>query len=167
MEFKYTITAELTSIERMTLALRGEPYYFVRADDGTVKINPDLPAEVLSIGGEMWRIDHLMEEEDTVRIDELRLRLKKICGEVGADQLYLEWNKDLHRKLKEDARMEAREWLEGMNIADELDAISDERGTYNPGLLDALWELSGNVGAIFLYGYLMGTSRGAHIFEGA
>lgn len=156
MQFKYTVTAELSGLERMMLSLRKEPYCFARELPGAVKINPALPAEVVEIAKEMWSIDHLLDEADNDQIDRLCERLRLICGEAGASQLHREWWKDLRDKLDADDQAEARAWLERVDVPDELDTISDRYGAYNPGLLAALWRATENVGAIFLYGYQMG-----------
>ena len=156
MEFTYTITAELNSLERMTLALKDEPFYFIRMEGRTVKINPSLPAEVVDIGLEMWSIDRLMDEEDSNPMDALYARLQKVCGETGADQLYHEWSRDLQSKLAAENRAEANAWLEEYDVSDELDAICDRRGTYKPGFIEALWNLTRDTNAIFLYGYQVG-----------
>ena len=158
MQFVYDIvsTKELTSTERMILALRGEEFTFLRSK-GVVKINAALPkvATLVKIAKSMWEIDRLLDSVDGEIMDGLWKKVKKIAGEDAASHLYRAWGDALQEKLEKDAEIAAKDWLHGRNLADEMDSISDAV-EYSSRFIKALWRETTDTDAIFVYGYQLG-----------
>ena len=158
MQFVYDIvsTKELTSTERMILALRGEEFTFLRSK-GVVKINAAMPkvASLVKIAKSMWEIDRLLDSVDGEIMDGLWKKVKKIAGEDAASQLYKAWGDALQEKLEKEAEIAAKDWLCGRNLSEEMDSISDTV-EYSSRFIKALWRETTDTDAVFVYGYQLG-----------
>lgn len=158
MQFTYEIisSSELTKADRVLLALKGEEFYFFRSK-GIVKINKAQPkvASLVKIGTAMWQIDRLLDSVDAEAMDKLWREAEEIAGEEAAAQLYRAWSTALDEKMEREATRAAKEWMEGRNIIDDLDTISDAV-EYSSKFLKALWRETTDTDAIFVYGYQLG-----------
>lgn len=158
MQFVYDIvsTKELTSTERMILALRGEEFTFLRSK-GVVKINAAMPkvASLVKLAKSMWEIDRLLDSVDGEIMDGLWKKVKKIAGEDAASQLYKAWGDALQEKLEKEAEIAAKDWLCGRNLSEEMDSISDTV-EYSSRFIKALWRETTDTDAVFVYGYQLG-----------
>ena len=158
MQFVYDIvsTKELTSTERMILALRGEEFTFLRSK-GVVKINAAMPkvASLVKLAKSMWEIDRLLDSVDGEIMDGLWKKVKKIAGEDAASKLYKAWGDALQEKLEKEAEIAAKDWLCGRNLSEEMDSISDAV-EYSSRFIKALWRETTDTDAIFVYGYQLG-----------
>ena len=158
MQFVYDIvsTKELTSTERMILALRGEEFTFLRSK-GVVKINAAMPkvASLVKLAKSMWEIDRLLDSVDGEIMDGLWKKVKKIAGEDAASKLYKAWGDALQEKLEKEAEIAAKDWLCGRNLSEEMDSISDTV-EYSSRFIKALWRETTDTDAVFVYGYQLG-----------
>lgn len=159
MELKYEFVSmqELDSIDRALIALRGKDFYFLRRN-GVIQINSSLAnhEELTQIAKAMWQFDHLLNEDDSEKMDALWNQAERIAGADAADQLYSAWREALHEKLDAEDKEAAREWLSGINVPSEIDAICGITDDYEPGLIKAIWSESRSTDALFLFGYYAG-----------
>lgn len=159
MELKYEFVSmqEMDSLDKAILALRGEDFYFLRRN-GVLQINSSLAnhEELTQIAKAMWQFDHLLNEDDSEKMDALWNQAKRIVGADATDQLYHAWGEALHEQLDAENKAAAREWLSGRNVPSEIDAICDITDAYRPGFIKAIWSESRNTDALFLYGYYAG-----------
>ena len=159
MQFTYELVShqELTKTEKIILACKGEDFFCIR-HNGVVKINKALPKPktLVKIAAAVWQFDQLLDCAEAEQMDELLRQVEQIAGVAAAVQLNSAWNEALHEKLEAEDRKAAAEWIQSRNIKDELDAICDTIGSYQPGFIKALWRQTNSTDAIFLYGYQIG-----------
>lgn len=159
MQLNYEIISprDLTKTEKILLACKGEEFHFLRCE-GVLKVRKSLPKvkTLIKIAEAMWRFDQYLEEDDTWEIDRLWREAKTIAGEEAADQLYMAWRDAHSEKLAADERQAVSEWLDGRDVPDELDAISEALGSYRPGFIKALWGETHSTDTLFLYGFQTG-----------
>lgn len=159
MEFKFEFVSmqELDSIDRAIIAFRGKDFYFLRSN-GVIQVNRSLAnnEELIQIAKAMWQFDQILNEYDNEKMDALWNQAARIAGTDAADQLYHAWGEALHEKLDAEDKEAAREWLSGINIPSEIDAICGVTDGYGPGLIKAIWSESRSTDALFLFGYYAG-----------
>lgn len=153
LNYEFVSHQELTETEKIILDLRGEDFCFIRRN-GVLKINKALPKPktLARIAATMWQFDTFLDFTEEAQVDELWQLVKQIAGENAAVQLTMAWNEDLREKREAEYMRTAAEWLQGIDITDELDSI----GSYRPGFISAVWKQTHSTDAIFLYGYQAG-----------
>ena len=155
LKIEFISRKELSEVEKLLLELKKERFFFLRYK-GVVKVNKELPKSVSEIASEMWKYDFLLDSDGEQKVDALLQRVKQLAGEDAAAQLQGVWIEALREKLDAENKAAASEWLQGRDIIDDIDSI----GSYNPGFISALWNLTRNVDTIFLHGYQTGMEAG-------
>lgn len=133
MELKLVKTtyADLNSTARCVLALRNEPFFFVRMQD-TLYMNKSMKGirKVTAALETMWKYDYMENDEIMAEVDAAYDTIKNAAGEKAADKAWKAWGELAEESRKRRAKAEALEWIK--TVYDKLDD-PDWDEMYNAG----------------------------------
>ena len=117
-----TTSAELHSGARCILALKNEPFFFIRFR-GSLYINKEMKGvrKITQAIATMWKYDFMETQEIMDEVDAAYDVIRQTAGELAARQLWNEWNGAAKESRKKKAVAKAREW-----IADTMENMTDE-----------------------------------------
>ena len=151
---------ELSKTEKLILACKGEDFGAILFD-GVLKVNKDLkkPKKLEKIIRKVWEYDHLLTIEDSDTFDRLYTEVCTTWGKELWEQIYEAWSRTLRKSLADQDERNAVELLEQYSGVDIIDSICDAFPGYSASLLKAMYRVSGDVSAIFAYGFQMGAQH--------
>ena len=117
-----TTSAELPGGARCILALKNEPFFFIRFH-GVLYMNKDMKGvrKIAQAIATMWKYDRMETQEIMDQVDAAYDVIEQTAGAPAARQLWKEWGGAAEDSRKAKAVANAREW-----IATTMESMSDE-----------------------------------------